>query len=187
MFGERTALYLQAVYPGVEKDDQEERRILVLDWQIQPFKPEMAEELGVAGNLFARKDGEPLSDLINITLAISAPLQQIEMRMAPDAGDASCILRQVEIDPKLTVRRDKEGPVLCATLSMSVRYPAPDDMLFLMNSYRQQRWLTMTPEQGNMLTDGAEAPRRGRKKKAEEPAADEPGLPMAGGEASTVN
>lgn len=183
MFVKDVALYLAKIYPGVEITDQEERRILVLEWLIQPFNAEMAMELGIMGQLFTRAGAAPIDDLLNITMAIKVPLQQVEFRMAPDQPDASVILRAVEIEPSLKVRRDKEGPVYAATLVMSVRYPAPDDLLFLMNGYRRQHFLTCTKEQGDML----EQAETGKKKKGRQPRelVEEPYLPPSDSPATT--
>ncbi len=174
MFTRDVALYLQKVYPAVETVDQEERRILVLEFLIQPFTAEMAEELGILGHLFARKGGQPLDDLASIQVAISVPLQQVEFRMAPDTPEASVILRAVDVEDTIRVRKDKEGPVYAATLVTSVRYPDPDALLFLLNGYRRQHFLTFTQEQGDMLADQPPKKSKGRRRSGD------PELPMAG-------
>lgn len=174
MFNRDTAMYLQKVYPAVETVDQEERRIMVLEFMVQPFTIEMATELGIQRHLFAKGDSTPMDDVTNITVKIAMSLQQLEFRPAPDVEKASVILRAVEVEPSLKVRRDKEGPVFAATLICSVRYPAADELLYVLNGYRRQHYLTFSDEQGDMLQEAeAERPKGRRRRVVEE----EPALP----------
>lgn len=163
---ENVALYLKGVYPTTETVDQETKKRVVLEFFIQPFTQELAQSLDVAGNLFTRSNGDPIDDIVACELAIAVPLQQMTMRMAPDSPGGRTF-SDVRVAKTIKVRRDKEGPILAATIKVDFAYPAPDDLLYLFNGYLDQHYVTFETQQGSLgLSEPApDAPpkRRGRK------------------------
>jgi hypothetical protein len=175
MFGPDTPLQLKGIYPRLETVDGETRKRVALEFFVQPFRQEMAKDLDVAGNLFTRTDGEPIDDILKIELAIHVPLQRMTLRSTSDSA-ASMFVDNVRVDDVIKVRRDKEGPVLAATLGVDFPYPTPQDLLYLFKAYTNQLFATFEPMQGDMLTQAEEteqeAPRRRRRK--EKPAEETP-------------
>lgn len=160
MFSPHTPMRLIGCNGKQIRERKDRRRALVLTFQLQPFSPAMAEDLNVRGRLFSVTSGEPLSDVLGTKLAIAVAPQRVEIRMAPDQPAASVDLPAVIVQPVLNVRKDKEGPVYSATLSMLCDYPAGDHLLLLMQRVTEQFFVTLTAEQGDMLANmGREAPR----------------------------
>lgn len=155
MFTAHTPMRLIGCNGKQIREKNERRRVLVLSFQIQPFTPDQAGDLNIKSRLFSVRDGEPLKDVLSTTLAIAAPLQRVAIRMAPDQDLPSVELFAAAIQPKLTVRKDREGPVYSATLYVVSDYPSGDNLLLLMQRVTEQFFVTLTPEQGDML-DGAE-------------------------------
>lgn len=167
MFAPRTPLYLQSIAPGVETVDNETRKILTLEFMAQPFTRELANELGVATDVFEGNSGNPNDILITAKLAIAMPQQRMSIAMAPDAAP-SIVIERVDIGQSVTIRKDKEGPVLAARFDVTCRYPSGDDLLTIMSNYRECLWLTFETEQGSLGLDEPEpdAPPKRRAKKA---------------------
>lgn len=151
MFNANTPMRLTGCAGKQVKDGKERRRVLVLSFQLQPFTPEMAEDLHIKSRLFSSRSGEPLPDVLTTTLAISNPLQRVQIRSAPDVPQATVTLQDAEIAPKITVRKDKEGPVYSATLVVVADYPSGDNLLYLMQRVTEQFFVTLESEQGDML------------------------------------
>lgn len=152
MFGEHTPMRLLGCNGKAIREKDERRRVLVLSFQLQPFTPEMADDLNVKGRLFSSLDGEPLKDVISATLAIAAPPQRVDIRLAPDQPRPSVELYAAQLQPKLTIRKDREGPVYSATIYIVSDYPSGDNLLLLMQRVTEQFFVTLAPEQGDMLT-----------------------------------
>lgn len=155
MFGANTPMRLVGCNGKQVREKDERRRVLVLSWQLQPFTPEMATDLNIKGRLFSLSDGEPLKDVISSTLAIAAPPQRVEIKMAPDQPRPSVELYAAQLQPKITIRKDREGPVYSATIYIVSDYPSGDNLLLLMQRVTEQFFITLTPEQGDMLSGGA--------------------------------
>lgn len=175
MLRPKTALYLRGVYPTTETVDQETRKRVVLEFFIQPFTRAQAETLEIAQHLFATKDGDPLSDIAAIELALNVPTQQMTIMAAPDA-QAGLIVDNVRVSKTIKIRSDKEGPILAASFKVDFPYPAPDDLLYLFNGYLDQHYVTFETMQGSLGLADAPAdapPKKARKKKDE----NEPTLP----------
>lgn len=149
MFRENTALYLRGVYPTTETVDGETKKRVVLEWFVQPFTQELARSVDVAGNLFSRTDGDPIDDIVNCELAISVPIQQMSVRMAPDSPGCR-IFENVRVSKTIKVRRDKEGPILAAHFKVDFAYPSPDDLLYLFTGYLDQHFVTFETQQGSL-------------------------------------
>lgn len=150
MFAKNTPMRLVGCAGKQLKDGSERRRVLVLSFQLQPFTMEMAADLDIARHLFGRS-GEPLPDVINMTLAIVSPLLRVQIRSAPDLPQATITINDADLSPKLAVRKDKEGPVYSATLVLISDYPSGDDLLFLMQRVTEQFFVTLEPGQGDLL------------------------------------
>lgn len=135
----------------------ERRRALVLSFQLQPFTPDHANDLNIKSRLFSTSDGEPLKDVISTTLAISAPPQHVRIFLAT-GNDApiSVELYAALVQPKLTVRKDREGPIFSATLHIVSDYPSGDNLLLLMQRVTEQFFVTLETEQGDMLGDASD-------------------------------
>lgn len=133
------------------REGNDRRRVLVLAFQLQPFTVEMAEDLNVKSRLFSVRTGEALPDVLSTSLAIQAPPQRVEIRLAPDQDRPSVELVAAVIKPVLTVRKDKEGPVYSATVTIVSDYPSGDNLLMLMQRVTEQFFVTLAPEQGDML------------------------------------
>lgn len=160
MFSPHTPMRLIGCNGKQIREGNERRRALVLTFQLQPFSPDMAADLNVRNRLFSVNTGEPLPDVLGTKLAITVAPQRVEIRLAPDQGRPSVELIAVSVQPVLNVRKDKEGPVYSATLSLLCDYPSGDNLLLLMQKVTEQFFVTMTPEQGDMLARmGREAPR----------------------------
>lgn len=154
MFSDHTPMRLVGCNGKQLREGSERRRALVLSFQLQPFTAEMAADLHIKTRLFSTRDGEPLNDVISTTLAISAPPQRVEIRLAPDQGNPSVELPAAMISPTLIVRKDKEGPVYSATLNIISDYPSGDNLLLLMQRVTEQFFITLHSEQGDMLGQG---------------------------------
>lgn len=179
MLRPNTALYLKGVYPTTETVDQETRKRVVLDFFIQPFTRGQAETLDIAQHLFKTSDGEPLSDIAAIELAINRPLQQMTIKSAPDST-AGLIIDNVRVSKTIKIRSDKEGPILAANFKVDFPYPAPDDLLYLFTGYLDQHFVTFDTMQGSLgLADPpADAPPK-KAKKRNEPTLPAPDAPIA--------
>lgn len=163
MFKPGTALQLKGIYPKLETVDGETRKRVALEFFVQPFTAEMAKDLDIMGNLYARSDGQPIDDVLKIELAIVVPLQKMTLASTADS-EARMLVENVRVDSAIKVRRDKEGPVLAATFGVDFPYPTPDDLLYLFNNYTNQLSVTFEPQQGSLLEDQEEdaKPRRRR-------------------------
>lgn len=168
MFSADTAMYLKKIKTGVETLDQETRKLLILEFEIQPFRREMAEELGLAYELFETSSGNPNDLLVDAKLKIDVPPQRMSFKMAPDATGGRVVLNDVAIKKTIKIRADKEGPVLAAGLTATLRYPTADDLLYIMNGVNEQHFITFESQQRELpLGDGDQRPRRGRRKTTE--------------------
>jgi hypothetical protein len=167
MFQPDTALYLKKIKTGVETLDQETRKLLILEFEAQPFTREMADELGITFELFEGSTGNPNDLLVDAKLKINVPLQRMSFKMAPDATGGRVVIPDVSIKNTIKVRSDKEGPVLAARITATLRYPTADDLLYIMNGVCEQHWITFEEQQASLpMGDSDQRPRRGRKPKA---------------------
>lgn len=166
MFKPNTPLYLRDVTFKTETVDGETRKIVVCSFTSQPFTREMANDLEIARHLFAA-DGEPLNDVISAQLAISMPVQQMTLKMAPDATPRF-VIADVEVSKAVSVRKDKEGPVFAANFAVNFRYPEADTLLYLANAVNSQLFVTLDTQQGSLGlapgTDEKPAPPKKQKK-----------------------
>jgi hypothetical protein len=151
MFATNTPARLVGVAGQQVREKDERRRVIVLAFQLQPFTVAMADDLNIKGRLFSSLDGEPLKDVISTKLAIGVPKQRVEIRLAPDQEVPSVELYAAVIKPAITIRKDREGPVYSATFYVVSDYPSGDNLLLLMQRVTEQFFVTLTPEQGDML------------------------------------
>lgn len=157
MFAQHTPMRLVGCNgKSIREKKGERRRVLVLSFQLQPFTVPMAEDLNIKGRLFSSIDGEPLKDIISSTLSIAAPPQRVEIRLAPDQGRPSVELFAALLQPKITIRKDREGPVYSATIYIVSDYPSGDNLLLLMQRVTEQFFVTLGTEQNNMLDDASD-------------------------------
>lgn len=168
MFSPDTPLYLRGISPSTETVDDETRKILVLDFMAQPFTRAMADDLNIASDVFEGTTGNPNDVLVDAKLKINVPLQRMTFKMAPDA-EGRIVIDDVQIGKTIKIRADKEGPVLTATISVTMRYPTGDDLLYILNGYCEQHFMTFENQQFALgLAEGDEKkPRPGRKKTAQ--------------------
>lgn len=155
MFGMQTAMRLSDVTFKTERVDGETHKVVGLTLFIQPFTPDLANALNVKGRLFSLKDGEPLANMLGCDLAIDESLQRMTIRLAPDQSDASAEIPNVSIERKLSVRRDKEGPVYNATVRATFDYPSANDLLFLASRVNETDFFEFAAEQGDLLPNEA--------------------------------
>jgi len=163
MFKPNTALYMRDLTFKTETIDSETRKIVVIAFMSQPFQKDMANELNIGRHLFSLETGDPLDDIISVDLAIATPLQTMTLKMAPDQPSARIIIPDVQISKKITVRRDKEGPVLAATFTASFRYPDGDTLLYLANGVNNQHFVTFEQQQAEMFPEGGKQPGDGQR------------------------
>lgn len=171
MFRKDQPLYLRDIQPGVETVDQETRKTLTLDLMAQPFTRSMADDLGIGAELFEMSTGEPNSLIVDAKLRITVPLQRVTFKTAIDSG-VEHVFDDVEIDSSIKVRADKEGPILSARLKATLRYPSPDELLFIMSAYTEQLFVTFTSQQQDLLpglgdAEDAAPPRLTREEQAD--------------------
>jgi hypothetical protein len=151
MFPPDTAMMLKKVTFTTEVVDEETRRVVVCTFGLAPFTGPHAVALNVKSVLFDG-NGQPKPALDAAELKIEIPLQRLSWKMAPDQSDASLVLAEVAIDPKLRIKikRDRD-PVDCqARLQVSFRYPTADDLLYIANGVNGTHYLTFEPEQAVM-------------------------------------
>lgn len=159
MFENKTAVYLKEVFPQKEKvEDGDHRKVIVLKLGIQPFTGAMAETMNVKGRLFDSK-GEPHQNIISVALGIKVDgPQTVRIYRAPDHEMPITLeLRNVKVEPSISVRADKETPQYAATLTLTTDgMPNPKDLMTLISLYTEQVLVTIEPEQGDMLTRAGE-------------------------------
>jgi hypothetical protein len=161
MFNPRTPLYLRDVTFRVKDVNGENKKVVDCQFMIQPFKPEMAEELGLRSRLFNMSTGEPDPTIQSAELRINVPLQMLSIAMAPDSGEDRLALRHVRVSSTIRVRRDKEGPVYAATFRVDFDYPTPNELLYLAHGINDQHFCTFATEQDSMLDDEGDEPAAG--------------------------
>lgn len=155
MFAAKTPLYLRDVTFKTKDVDGENKKVVVLTFMCQPFKPEMAAELDIKSRLFNASTGEPDPVMKSAECAISLPTQRVTFHAAPDSPNKRLEIEHARVSPTIKVRKDKEGPVYAATFSIDFDYPTPDGLLFLAHGINDQHFVTFETEQGDML-EGAE-------------------------------
>jgi hypothetical protein len=164
MLKAHTAMYLEDVTFRTEPVGEETKKVVVCSFQIQPFTSELAESLGVRGELFSLSDGEPKKVIESVVLHVDEPVQRMAFSRAPDIAPSLTIL-DVKVNPHLKVRRDKEGPVLSALLKVSFYYPTGPELLYVANGVNEQHFMTFEAQQGDLLAVvDAKRSRRGRGK-----------------------
>jgi hypothetical protein len=139
-----------------ETVDEETRRVVVMTWAIAPFTALLADDLNVRSVLFA--GSAPKDALETVVVHIDAPMQRLTFAMAPDQVERRIILRDVTVVSKLKarVKRDREPLTMDAVLKLSVRYPDAETLLYIANGVNDTHYLTLEPEQGDLLTTVAE-------------------------------
>ena len=148
MFADRTPMLLKKVTLGVETVDDETRRVVQCQFEIEPFTATHAEALNVKRMLFGG-DGLPLPAYLDAHLKIAIPNQRLAWAPAPDVDADSIVVSDVMVNPKLHVKlkTDRKPAVFVATLSVTFRYPDPADLFFICNSVKDQHFLTFTQSQ----------------------------------------
>lgn len=150
-----TLLYIDDLQPRQEKTKDETKKIIVIRFSLQPFTVDMADLMGVRDRLFAA-DGKPLDDMLSASIALkNVQTYRMCWRMSEDAP-ASIDLEDVKVSSTLNVRRDKEGPVLAASFSASVLYPAADDLLRILHAYSESRYVTFEARQAQLPIEAVE-------------------------------
>lgn len=151
---ERVGTYLKSLNIKTERRGESETKIIVTSLAIQPFTRELAAILvpGVKSKLFGN-DGQPAEDMLNVVCGMHAPnYMAVQFRRAPDLKRPSVgPLSTVKLDPKLSIRRDKETPVFAALLKLNIPFPSAEDLLMLAHNVNSQMWLSMIEEQGNLI------------------------------------
>lgn len=150
-------MYLRDVTFKTETIDGETRRIVQLSFKLEPFTKEMANSLNIASHLFSADSGEPYGDFIAGTYGISVPLQTLDIAPAPDAP-YSLDLRDVRVSGAISVRKDKENPVLSANMAMTFPYPEAKELLFLAMNVNNQLFNTFTNQQAGLGLDTVDEP-----------------------------
>lgn len=158
MFRENCPLYMRDVTFKTETIDGETRRIVVLAFKKEPFTKDDANALNITRHLFSADSGEPFSDFINGSYGIAVPLQTLEIASAPDAPTA-ITLRDVKVSGVISVRKDKENPVLAANLAVSFPYPEAKELLYLASSVNNQLFCTFQVQQEELALTTPEKPR----------------------------
>lgn len=155
MFLAKTAVYLTDVHPKKERlEDGDDRKVFVLKLSIQPFTGTMAEQMNVKSRLFDSK-GEPHANVLGASLGIkvNGPQTLSIYRALGDEMPVSITLRNVEVQPSIYVRHDKETPQYAATLTvLTDGMPDPKVTQELISLYTEQVFVTIESEQGDMLT-----------------------------------
>ena len=121
MFAPDTALYLKKIKTGVETIDQETRKLLILEWEAQPFTREMADELGLAYLHVLRRRSTPLHqqlhDLWKTTFILntgyqgSSELADLNEIVATGESDLVSVGRLFISNPDLVSRWEKGLPL----------------------------------------------------------------------------
>lgn len=157
MFTPDTPMMLNSVTFTSEVVDDESRRVVVCDFLLSPFTGAQAEALNVRSLLFD-SSGQPKTAIETVVLNITVPPQHVTFAMAPDQAERRIAFDAVQIAEKLRVKvkRDRESPVCEATLKVSFRYPAADELLYVANGVKDTHYLTFEQEQGDLLTTTGE-------------------------------
>lgn len=146
MFGPLTPMRLHGCAGKTKKDAEGNRlRVVELAFLLQPFSPEMANDLNVKGRLFSVTDGQPLPDIVSTALRVIMPRQKVAIFEAPDMPAASVELPDVDIAPIISVRADREGPVYAALFKVQFTYPSAKDLLWLFQRVTDQVFVTLEP------------------------------------------
>jgi hypothetical protein len=153
MFAAKTPMRLTSCSGKQKKNAEGDRvRLVVLTFQLQPFTSEMANDLNVKGRLFSLSDGNPLLDVMDAGLKIAVPRQRMTLYAAPDDEmPASIELADVDIDPIIRVRLDREGPVYSGTFKVSFEYPSANNLLWLFHCVTEQVFATFEGAQASLL------------------------------------
>jgi len=136
---------------STEKRDGETRKIVGCKWRVDPFTPEMADDLSIRDRLFNVHD-EPVDDVVAITLAIHEGLQRLTLRMAPDQTRPSLEIPDVQVDGTIKVVRDKENPIYSATFRTFFDYPEASTLLVLCHGVNELHYATFQDEQLDLPT-----------------------------------
>ena len=158
MFSPFTPMRLTGCNGKTKKaEDGGKARVVVLTFMLQPFTPEMANDLNVKARLFSLSSGEPLQDIQDIGLKIAVPQQKMSLFEAPDVARASVVVDSVDVSPIIRVRADKEGPIYAATFNVSFDYPTAKELLWLFHRVTDQAFATFEPTGQQELPTGDDA------------------------------
>jgi hypothetical protein len=167
MFAPNTPMTLTDVTFTTEVVDEETRRVVVCTLAIAPFTLAQANALNVRTVLFDATSGLLKEAIATVVLNIGVEDQRLTFAMSHDQGERRIALPGVVIDDKLRVKVkwDREPAVCEATLKIRFAYPTADQLLYIANGVNDTHYLTFEPEQGDLLTDAADAqPTRRRRK-----------------------
>jgi hypothetical protein len=140
---DKAAVYLRDVSFRKEKNsDNALVRVCVLKTMIQPFTPELAQLLGVRGDLYTGSSRNRHIKSAIFDLGLGKLPFKVSLYAAPDLETPSLEMGTANLGPTLPVRVDTEGPIFSASLDLQFSYPDPKDLLMLVNSIGDQWWIS---------------------------------------------
>ena len=154
LFRRNTPMRLDAIEMTTRKNDDKKDRAkaLAITLKMGPFQAEDALCFpGLKPLLFADNSTAPLPrpGLLELTWAHGADGQKLELRAAPDTVPSVTLL-DVEVGPKLRIRRDKETPTYEATITVTCE-PTKDDQAFITANYTEQLFVTFEEQQPSLI------------------------------------
>jgi hypothetical protein len=147
----------------IETLDEDERRVIVMTFTIAPFTAPLADDLNIKSVLFAA-GGTPKDAFETVVVHIDAPLQWLTFAMGPDETEHRIVLPEVTVIGRLKakVKRDREPFTMDVAIEFSVRHLDAETLLYIANGVNATHYLTLDPEQSDLLTGMTDGrPRRG--------------------------
>ena len=151
--------YVKEVKFGVEKIDQETRKVCVTTFVVA-IDPVMAARINVAlpSKLYDHGTGEPCDDVAKMFEKLDVEQigpHNLDLRMSPDQESPSVHVSDAKVRATggVKVRRDKEHPVFEATLVVDFPYPAAKDLMFIAKQHADTVYATLTPMQPSMTDE----------------------------------
>lgn len=149
-------MYLKDLRFSTETVDDEERKVVVVTLQLNPFNKALALKFvpGMVSTLF-NGDAKPADDLETAGLKLHAEeYLTMEVRKAPDLKRPTMEIVDVKLEKALKVKVE-EDTRYSATFRASFRYPEAKDLLTLATAFGTQVWVSFIPQQGSLLVDEA--------------------------------
>jgi len=167
MFHGKVAAYLSGISFKTDQKSEEKARLVVLNFNIQPFTKELAEEISpsIAKRIF-KTDGERFEDIKAMRFAAKHPQQRVRWFAAPGDMPITLELRHVDVGPGFSVRADKETPDYAGSFDLVFAHPTANELQTIVHALNNSVWLEFDNEQEGLLKDPVdETPRvvRGRK------------------------
>lgn len=163
MFEGRVAVYFRDMSFKVDRKSEEQVRVVVAAFNIQPFTKKLAEQIWppMARRLWRADDGERHTDMPSVTFTPSVPPQRVKWfpTPAPQEDVVAMEFRNVTFGPNISVHSDKETPDYRAGFTLTFAYPTAEHLLRLAHSINTQWWLEFDNEQEGLLNDEPGQPR----------------------------